>query len=113
MSNRLRSWERSRNDEFDPSYWNGRFICDVLQEMRDLDKSKNYGSLDGLISEAQSMANRMESSLGQKKDLIKMREDWSRGKKIIKRLKKRHDELLERVRELETLLPEESGDESN
>lgn len=45
-----------------------RTLCQVLEEMRGCYKSRNFASLMGLIEEAQSMGNRMESSLFDKKD---------------------------------------------
>ena len=38
-----------------------RYICTVLDEMRDCVKTSNFSYLSGLIEEAQSLANRMES----------------------------------------------------
>jgi len=46
-----------------------RTICDVLEEMRKLNKTRNYSALAGLIEEIQSMANKMEAALGDKKDV--------------------------------------------
>lgn len=49
-----------------------RTLCDVLEEMRDCYKSRNFAHLMGLIEEAQSMGNRMEAGLGEVKDLPKI-----------------------------------------
>jgi hypothetical protein len=40
-----------------------RSICAALQEMRFAYKTRNFSYLNGLIEEAQSYANRMESAL--------------------------------------------------
>ena len=48
-----------------------RTICSVFEEMRSCNETKNYSYLLGLIEEAQSMANKMESKI----DLIKDFED--------------------------------------
>lgn len=48
-----------------------RTICGVFEEMRSCNETKNYSYLLGLIEEAQSMANKMESKI----DLIKDFED--------------------------------------
>jgi hypothetical protein len=40
-----------------------RYICSVLEDMRKLNDTRNYGYLEGLIEEAQSYANRMENGL--------------------------------------------------
>lgn len=45
-----------------------RYICDVLDEMRQCYKTMNFGCMRGLIEEAQIMANRMEASLREQKD---------------------------------------------
>ena len=54
--------------------WLNRTLCDVFREIRELDNTKNYSSLLGLINEAQSMANRMEAALGDIKDYREYRE---------------------------------------
>ena len=66
--------------------WQNRTICDVFAEMREADKTKNYSYLLGLIEEAQSMANRMEAGLGDKKDLEHMSDEKKRLKKELKKL---------------------------
>ena len=40
-----------------------RMICTVFEEMRKCFETRNFSYLDGLIEEAQSLANRMESKL--------------------------------------------------
>ena len=52
-----------------------RYICSVLDEMRDCVKTSNFSYLSGLIEEAQSLANRMESRLYEIKDFEKLHED--------------------------------------
>ncbi len=47
-----------------------RTLCNVLDEMRKANKTRNYSSLLGLIEEAQSMGNRMESVLFDKVDVV-------------------------------------------
>lgn len=63
-----------------------RTLCDVLNEMRKLNETRNYAPLDGLIEEAQIMGNRMESVLWDSKD-------HRRLKKAIKKLKAERDVL--------------------
>jgi len=46
-----------------------RYICAVLDAIRDCDKTKNYSYLLGLVEEAQVLANRMEAALHDRKDL--------------------------------------------
>jgi len=46
-----------------------------LDEMRDCIKTSNFSYLSGLIEEAQSLANRMESRLYEIKDFERLHED--------------------------------------
>ena len=66
-----------------------RTLCDVLEEMRSLDKTKNYSSLLSLIEEVQSMANRMESKLHDVKDLERVRDRLRIARKKLKKVKKK------------------------
>ena len=69
-----------------------RTMCEVFEEMRKCCKTGNYSYLPGLIEEAQSMGNRMESKLETYKD-IKDAEDYIKKlKKEIKDLKEKKDE---------------------
>ena len=54
-----------------------RYACDVLDEMRNCVKTLNFGTLLGLIEEAQTMYNRMEAGLGDHKDLMELKENVS------------------------------------
>ena len=54
-----------------------RFLCDVLEEMRACYKTRNFSYLLGLIEEAQTLGERMESALGDKKDY----NHWHKKKK--------------------------------
>ena len=68
-----------------------RTMCDVLQEMRDANKTRNYSYILGLIEEAQSMANRMEAKLEQINDIEKLDERWKEAhnkEKILNKLEK-------------------------
>jgi len=71
-----------------------RLLCDVLSEMRECVKTTNFSYLSGLIEEAQSLANRMESNLYDIKDFNRLHKD-------IKVLKKKKKKLEEKVEELE------------
>lgn len=70
-----------------------RTICAVLEEMRNIDKAKSYGSLLGLIEEVQTLANRMEAGLDTQKDYFKARDE-------IKKMKKEYKKLQEKVKKL-------------
>ena len=73
-----------------------RLICAVFDEMRDCVKTLNFSYLSGLIEEAQSLGNRMESHLYDIKDLNHLHKD-------IKALKKKKKKLKEEVEEVEEL----------
>ena len=62
-----------------------RFVCSVLEEMRQCHKTGNYSHLLGLVEEAQTMFNRMEAKLYDQKDYERM---LIRVKKLKKEIKK-------------------------
>ena len=64
-----------------------RTLCDVLNEMRKANSTRNYSYLEGLIEEAQMMGNRMEASLYDKHDLRRAREELKAVRKKIKKLR--------------------------
>ena len=66
-----------------------RLVCNVLEEMRNCSKTKNYSYLDGLIEEVQVLVNRMESKLMDQKDLDELNEEIREGKVELKRLKQK------------------------
>ena len=65
-----------------------RYICSVLDEMRDCVKTSNFSYLSGLIEEAQSLANRMESRLYEIKDFERLHEAIRKLKAEKKKLEK-------------------------
>ena len=75
------------------SYWLNRTACAVLDEMREAHKVHNYSYFLGLIEELQSMCNRMESALGDKKMLEEMPTEIARLKAEIKVLRKEKKKL--------------------
>ena len=75
-----------------------RLLCTVLDEMRECVKTLNFSYLSGLIEEAQSLGNRMESNLFEIKD-------FERLHKEIKDLKKKKKNLRKKVKEE----PEDEG----
>lgn len=77
-----------------------RTLCGVLEEMRDLDKVKNYSGLLGLIEEAQSLANRMEGAISAKKDIAKWMEERDDLKREMKELTNEYNQLHEKVTRL-------------
>ena len=71
-----------------------RLLCTVLDEMRECVKTTNFSYLPGLIEEAQSLGNLMESHLYDIKDFNRLHND-------VKVLKKKKKKLEEKVEELE------------
>jgi uncharacterized protein YlxW (UPF0749 family) len=71
-----------------------RYLCTVLDEMRECIKTVNFSYLLGLIEEAQILANRMEARLFEMKDYERLHND-------VRDLKKKKKKLEEEVRELE------------
>jgi len=76
-----------------------RTICGVFEEMRSCNETKNYSYLLGLIEEAQSMANKMESKI----DLIKDFEE----------MKDKYKELVERKNDLKKDIKKSGGKVDN
>jgi uncharacterized protein YlxW (UPF0749 family) len=76
-----------------------RVICNVFEEMRTCLETSNFSYLKGLIEEAQSYANRMESAL-ENTDMKwierrnkTLKDDKRKLKKEIIKLEKKKDEL--------------------
>lgn len=70
-------------------YWLNRTACSILEDMRNCDKTKNYSNLASLIEELQVAANRMESGLDDKRDLLAMQEEWHKWRKKLKKIRKK------------------------
>ena len=77
-----------------------RYICSVLDEMREADKSKNYSYMRGLIEEAQVLVNRMEAALYDKKDLVRAHDECKKVKAKKEKLEQEIEKLEERKRGL-------------
>ena len=70
-----------------------RYICSVLDEMRECLKSLNFAYFGSLIEEAQMLANRMEAALDDQKCRKDLLDD-------IKALEETRDKLEIEVKEL-------------
>lgn len=70
-----------------------RTICDVLEEMRKCDKTRNYAAVAGLVEEIQSMGNRMEAALEDKKNVETWTEKRAKLKCEINDLMQKRDKL--------------------
>jgi cell division protein FtsB len=77
-----------------------RTMCDVLQEMRKLNKTRNYSALAGLIEEAQILGNRMEAAVYDKHDVEHYNKERRRLKAELKKLKDTKDALELEISEL-------------
>ncbi len=55
--------------------WNNRTFCDVVEEMRNCAKNLNFGPVMGLLEELQSIGNRMEAGLGDKKQYKQVQDE--------------------------------------
>jgi hypothetical protein len=76
------------------SYFMSRTMCDVLEEMRKCNEHRNYAALAGLIEEVQTMGNRMEGALYDKKeapaaqlDLERLKQERRELRREVSRLK--------------------------
>ena len=66
-----------------------RYLCEVLTEMRTCSETRNYSYLLSLIEEAQTLANRMEASLYDKKDYTRVKGLVKEKKQELKKLEKK------------------------
>ena len=88
-------------------YYLNRTACDVLEEMRKLNKhlsrhtlTRHQEVMKYLIEEAQSMYNKMEAGLGDKRDLVSMSEEHAKQRKEYKKLQKELRELKAEIKEV-------------
>ena len=72
-----------------------RYLCTVLDEMRECVKTLNFSYLLGLIEEVQTLGNRMESNLFEIKDFDRLHEDIRDLKKKKRKLEKEVEALEE------------------
>jgi hypothetical protein len=75
------------------SNYPNRTLCDVLREMRSTYETRNFSSLLGLIEEAQSMGNRMEAALSDKRDIRHYTEERSKLIKEVRALEEQKKAL--------------------
>ena len=81
--------------------WPNRTACDVLEEMRKCEKTKNFSYLLGLIEEAQSIASRMEAKLEDFKEIRNSHERKTEAEKEAKKIEKKLEELKKELEEKE------------
>ena len=78
-----------------------RLLCDVLQELRTCNETRNYAPALGLIEEIQVLANRMEASLADKYDVKSYTERRPKLKDEITELQWEKSRLEETIRKYE------------
>lgn len=71
-----------------------RYVCSVLDDMRDCVKTLNFSYLESLIDETQMMVNRMESALGDQKDYDLLNQNIHKLKEAQKALEKEVKDLI-------------------
>lgn len=76
-----------------------RTMCDILDDLRKADGTKNYSYLSGLIEEIQWAANRMESAIYDSKDIERYTEARSKARDLDKEIRKAHKHLVQLVDE--------------
>ena len=72
-----------------------RYLCSVLDEMRECTKTLNFSYLLGLIEEAQTLGNRMEAKLFEVNDFEQLHKDIAKLKRQKKKLEDKIEELEE------------------
>jgi len=74
-----------------------RYVCSVLDEMRAMWKSRNFAGFLGLVEETQTLVNRMESALENKKDYhhwhARLKKEKTEYQKLVKKANKVRKEL--------------------
>lgn len=73
-----------------------RTLCNVLQEMRTCCKTKNFSYLEGLIEEAQTLANRMEAALWDQKEFLRTQKKHKKLKAEVKLMQEQLEGSQER-----------------
>ncbi len=79
----------------------GRWICDILHDMRECNKTRNYSFLNALIEELQYRASRMEDRLMRIKDVKAYEEKRNDLKREIEVLEEKQTSLQEEIKVLE------------
>ena len=78
-----------------------RYLCEVLDEMRNCYKTYNFSPILSLIEEAQMMGNRMESALGERRDYFSWHDETKEARKRLEELEKEIKKLQKQKEQLE------------
>ncbi len=76
----------------------GRYLCDILEDMRNCHKTRNYSYIDALIGELQYRANRMEDRLHRIQDIVYFEKSRDELKDEITELEKKKKELQKEMK---------------
>jgi DNA repair exonuclease SbcCD ATPase subunit len=79
-----------------------RYMCDVLDDMRKMYKTRNFSGFLGSVEQLQVMAYRMEAALGDKKSIEGYDEEAARLGRDLKAKKKMLVECNREISNLET-----------
>jgi hypothetical protein len=100
---------RRRNMRVSFPYVDRKYICDVLEEMRKCDNSKNYGPIKSLIEQAQIMAQAMEDALTLQKSIESIVETQKHARKLIKKYNKEVEKKKPDMKKVKEILDEMRG----
>lgn len=67
-------------------YFTNRTMCSILENIRAMDKSKNYSALLGAVEELQWAAERMEAAIADVKDINNLKEHRAELRDEVKKL---------------------------
>lgn len=81
-----------------------RPVCDVLQELRECFKTYSFGIIPSLVEELQTIVNRMEASLYDKRDFTRMQDQLKRATNRNKELNEQEASLNDRIKLAEAKL---------
>lgn len=89
-----------------------RFVCSVLDEMRDCIKTLRFDRMKGLIEEAQTLVNRMEARIHDMNDheFNRYRENIRTLKKEIRDLKQQKYNLQNDIEDIKQVKEEKEND---
>ncbi len=72
-----------------------RTICAVLEEIRKAYETRNFSYIPGLVEEAQTYANRMESKLWDQNEYDRAKYKYKKLKKKIKELESKDEQEVQ------------------
>lgn len=79
-----------------------RYLCDILEEIRVANKTRNYSYLKGLVEEVQVIGNRMEAGLYDKLTYFELLKEISKLKNARNALKQSVETLTIKEKTLQS-----------